>query len=260
MAGPSTTLRSLPFVLALGIAPAALSAPLVHLKIEGRPAGTNQPFASTVFVANGQSVEYRMLASVAPVGTSNTEGDLTRKITSLVPGTDGISGISVGISQQPGNGQVPLDLTPVVLDVDWSDIPGASSGTPAPRPGGGIDLRKIQAGGEHVTFAALSPEEVFRGTVVVPVLALPNGDDFFPFGIDLRLNLDETIGVVRFNGGATSVFLRQSNILGADPTISTGVPLLILPGGGGFIPEPGAGMSAVVASIALFVRRRRRRP
>src|SRR5690242_2250480 len=74
------------------------AAPFLTISLLGKNTGSGDAFSSTVIVApGGGSIDYQLVADMAPTGTVNVQGSTTRTITSLTVGTDGLNSHKVDI-------------------------------------------------------------------------------------------------------------------------------------------------------------------
>lgn len=104
------------------------AAPLVYVWMEGRVAGTEDPYSTIVGVQAGQAVEYRIMLQMAPVGTTNEHyvNNVYHKatITSLLrqespdgPMGDGFNALWFDIYQNPLD-PIQASLSPLTLNDD----------------------------------------------------------------------------------------------------------------------------------------------
>lgn len=161
-------------IVALVPAAAALGHPLATVTILGRvydaanpnPDPNGSGWLDTVGVKAGQTVQYKLIVEIAPVGTVNVieTGDPddpyeTTTITSLTPGTDGIQMLKFNLFQSSGDAvQVSLDAAAALQD-PWKAVPAQVSGGTKKARGTAWDLINIRGALAAGTFtgAALDP-------------------------------------------------------------------------------------------------------
>ena len=161
-------------IVALAPATAALGDPLATVTILGRvydaanpnPDPNGSGWLDTVGVKAGETVQYKLIVEIAPVGTVNVletgdpeEPDETTTITSLTPGTDGIQSLKFNLFQSSGDAvQVSLDTVAALQD-PWKAVPAQVSGGTTRARGTAWDLINIRGLLAPGTFtgAALDP-------------------------------------------------------------------------------------------------------
>ena len=197
------------------------AAPFINFTLEGRKQGSNADFASSLEVAVGDTIEYRLRVDTAAIGTVNAQFGKVRTINELIPGRDGINSLSLlTLSQSPDDGiQTHFESPAVVVD-GWKVGVGARGGVPTPRAGlpwnDLVDVRAIQ---DHGIFAAIDPETVFTGTFDI---AEARG----PLSI---MDVDWGIGFgMKYNGAVQFIFPENPDLYDqADPYIAR-MPLTLM--------------------------------
>jgi hypothetical protein len=232
--------------------PSAQAAPLATISMEGRKQGDTS-WSTVVVPAVGDVVEYRLLADLAPVGTTNG----TNTITSLA--NSGIQSLSLAIVQAPSDkAQVDFNAFPAAAQAfrnGWGAGTGASVGALSLRtPGGWNDVRGIRPILAPGVFSAVDPEVILLGgTFTVVDVKLPIPIDPLERGLALLWPTWGTgSGALRING-AGQIFITPDNQAGADPLVAFR-PLVLTA-----IPEPatvllsGVGLAGV---LGMILRRR----
>ncbi len=228
--------------------PAVQAAPLATIFLEGRIQGTTT-WSSILIAAPGNVVEYRVLADLAPVGTTNVRGTITSLANS------GLQSLSLAIGQAPTDlMQVdfhPPPTTAQALRNGWGAGAGANTGALSPRtPGAWNDLRDIRPILAPGQFSALDPEVVFQGgtfTVVEYSGPIPGP----PRVATISPTWGTAPGAMRING-VDQIDFDASDLAGPDPPVAF-QPLLFVT-----IPEPSTiGLSCMgLVGLVAIVRRR----
>jgi hypothetical protein len=148
------------------------ASPLLYFTLEGRKQGSMDAFASSVEIALGDVIEYRLQMSMAPLGTENEYLGSYRS----PPYWDGVNSLSISILQQPTD-PIQVDLnSPAVLAGDsgplardgWQGKAEAKGGDSSPRGGSGFNdllaIRPIHAPG---VYTGRQEESVFSGVFAV---------------------------------------------------------------------------------------------
>src|SRR5687768_7940933 len=110
----------------------AQAAPLGYIILEGRKQGTTD-WTRNLIVSPGDVVEYRILADIAPIGTSNTQGVHIYTITSTA--NSGFNSLSLQIKQD-ASAPIKVSFNPPLGEPNslasfrngWADGTGASPG------------------------------------------------------------------------------------------------------------------------------------
>jgi hypothetical protein len=237
-------------ILVLTAWTSAQGAPLATITMEGRRAGSGEAWTRFVIrPSEGEVVEYRLVADMAPVGAMNAQGTI------FSFAEKGLQSLSLAIEQ------APTDLTQVDFGTPlavaqafrngWGDGTGASSGTLSPRPGGSWnDLREIRPIHSPGVFSAADPEVILQGTFTVaefgPVFAGPVMATLMPtWGTDS--------GTMRING-VGEIAITPNDQAGADPLVAF-EPLLLVT----LVPEPSTILLSAMglAGFVVMVHRRR---
>jgi hypothetical protein len=268
------------------------AAPLVQISLEGRRAGEGvNDWRSTITdVKSGDRLEYRIRVAMSPVGTSNTQqevtGAVTRTINVLGP-QDGMNSVHLNLRQaasdsiqvdflrgavrqvtDPETGEVTtVDDQLAFLPTAWKGLPGFTGGDLAPRAGtpyDNLDNIRAQRGGGS-----------FAGGTAPAVMATSasNADPNLEMVGDLMVMTDGLQGVImpswftgsgnsgggRINAGSdpnaqTQFFVgNDTQANSADPMV--GFTPLTLVG----IPEPSTFVLAGLGLVGLVAVARRRR-
>jgi hypothetical protein len=232
----------------------AHAAPFVTFSLVGRPYGSSDPFASTVVLPqNATAIEYQLIADMAPTGTTNVQslGNISRTITSLTVGTDGLNTTKIDIFESAAQ-DIQLSFTSPGTLADpspaandwWGQGAGADGGTPTARPGrpGSNDLIAIRPAHAAGVFTAIDPEVIMTGILQV--------DDVGAGGFSLmqiRVSTTSPGGNLKINGSST-VLLNNTSENSSDPFTAYN-PMTI-------VPEPASALLAGIAAIRLLARRR----
>jgi hypothetical protein len=203
------------FIVALALSlccfSASHAAPFLNLWLEGRKQGSNAQFSGHVSVTTGDTIEYRVLVDMAPIGTTNIQFGRERTIEELVPGSNGVVSLGVLTLLQSANDGIQTHFdAPATLANGWDAGIGARGGVSTPRAGSRwndlVGVRAIQAPG---VFTALDPEVAFTGTFRVANIGGPLS----------RLEFDWINGFgMRFNKW-TSLFPTPANEDASDPLV-----------------------------------------
>lgn len=221
----------------------AQAAPLATIRMEGRRAGTTDWTTNVIRPGEGDVVEYRLVADMAPVGAMNGSNVITNL------GGSGLQSLSLAIVQAPSDlTQVDFNLPPAAAQAfrnGWGDGTGASTGVLSPRtPGGWNDVRAIRPIHTPGVYSAVDPEVILQGgTFTVaefgPVFA-------GPVMATLRPTWGATSGAMRING-AGQLFITANDQAGADPLVAF-EPLLLVT----LVPEPSTVLLSAVGLVGLF--------
>jgi hypothetical protein len=170
-------------LLVIAVCRGVSAAPLFYLTLEGRAFGSNDEFSGNVQVQVGDTIEYRLRASMAAHGTTN-QHHFRNRIDSYRPDKHGLNSLSVSLVQDP-SAAIQVDFqTPVTFAPDgpsgndgWGRGISVNHGTPTLRAGSTsndlIDVRPIHAAG---VFTAHTVETVFSGMFTVAELLGPSGE------------------------------------------------------------------------------------
>ena len=232
--------------------------PIVHLALEGRRQGTEDPFRSDLQVQSGDLVEYRLRVKLdAP---SIPYDQIPRN--SLGWMLHGISSMALEISQDSTDGiQVDFDM-PAALTRDsspgsgdgWGSGIGARGGMPQPRSGTAFDdlgdIRPIHAPG---IFTAVDWETVLTGVFEVALVGGPLGHVRGRWGTIYEPPGPVSPGGFRWDG--RTLFTHGDREYGSNP-YSDYVPLT-LTANLAAVPEPStiALLAALIGTIAVIRKR-----
>jgi hypothetical protein len=225
---------------------ATLAAPLVQVSILGSTSA-NGPFSSTLSIAPNTTYYFEVVERLAPVGTTNTHGN----ITSIDPSTnkDGINSTSINLAASAANitfNSQGLTLassgtTPAAI-ADWNGSSSAAVGTVGANQTTITGIRGIHAAG--VFNAADGNDVVEFGTF--SVIAAPSGTTMIngAFG--------GTGSTGRANGTTKSIIISTTTEASADPYVGYNPLELDVVAA----PEPGCLGLLAVGGVALLRRRR----
>jgi hypothetical protein len=214
--------------------------------MEGRKAGTTDPWVTSLQVAQGDVIEYRLVGDMAAVGTTNG----SNTITSLAG--SGLQSLSLAVTQATGDG-IQVDFNEPIpaaqaLRNGWGDGTGASPGALSPRTPGGLDnlsaVRPIHTPG---VFSAVDPEVILQGSTftVASVGAGAASGTLTP-------TWGTQSGAMRING-AGQIFITTAGQAGADPVVGF-TPMTLAA-----IPEPSTIALVGVGLLGMVAVARRRR-
>jgi hypothetical protein len=230
--------------------PAAQAAPLGYIILEGRKQGTTD-WSRHLFAAPGDVIEYRLLADLAPVGSSNVQGTDLQVINSTA--NSGFNSLSLQI-RQDASAPIKVSFNPPLATPDslasfrngWADGTGASPGALTPRSDGtGNDLTGIRPVHAAGVFSGVDPEVILTGSTFT-VTQQPPGT-----GTVLTPSWGTGSGSLRING-AGQVFMTPFSESSADPRIGF-QPLTL------GIPEPATFVLAALGAAAGVIMARRGR-
>ena len=149
-------------------------APLVDISILACPT-QNGVYSSTLQVTAGQTYYYEIIGQLAPVGTDNSHAD----ITSITPGTDGISSLYMnfydsasaanGISFSTISNALATPSTTPAAAQNWAGGTGAMTAT-VQNYSGGTDNELLgvrPVGGNATLTAAAAPDVLYIGTFTI---------------------------------------------------------------------------------------------
>jgi len=173
------TLFTTAAVALLAFVGTASAAPFITVSLEGRVTGSGDPFSSTVAVSAGDTIDYRVTFTMAPVGTTNTNpaGTTNDTILSYNPSSpastsNGLNNIKLSLSQSTAD-EIQVDFNAPTLDGNFDEPPGASSGVDTNRGNGNsnvIGIASTATAGSFLGIAAPNtPVEtlLFSGTAQV---------------------------------------------------------------------------------------------
>jgi hypothetical protein len=225
--------------------------PLVNISVIGRVQGSGSPFSHFVVPPPmpGDVIEYQIIADMAAVGTTNSNGN--RTITSLTVGVDGMSSHRWDLYDTITGNQVAFS-SGATLNSDpngdsnnsdsWSFGAGASGGVPtADTDGAGNDLIGIRPTHTAGLYSAIDPEVVASGT-----FTLVDAFDLGPI-VKIRLTPGGTGGLRINNSSLVPISNTTEN--GGDPI--TGFDTMVIG------PEPSSAMLSAAAGAGMLAKRRK---
>jgi hypothetical protein len=253
-------------VLAFASCGVVQAAPLIHFTLEGRKQGSNDEFASSVQVAPGDAVEYRLQMSMAPEGTPSLH---LNGLDNSPTYKHGVNSLSISMFQSPTDSiQVdfssPAELWPgeVALNNGWNHGPSARGGNLAPRPGSPwndlLDIRPIHRPG---LFTGEDDQTIYTGVLRITGISGDSGQiqpKWGPFSGAAR-HFGEGVIMTRQNGYFLDGSIYVGTEVGPDP-ITHFAPLTLTRIGAAAVPEPSTFALAGVTLLLVLgagVRRSR---
>lgn len=246
----------------------ALAAPYVNVRmvVHGGP----HDGEGVIVVTPGQTVNYRLTAQMAPVGTTNSAQSLPdddvlghlRMISELDPAQDGINAVRLNIFQRT-SAAIQVDFTaPATLDSLFNMGTGRSPGTLAPRGNGFnnlVDFRAIGGGGAFAGRGLDGPITLATGSFSVAADA--------PLGatseilMDWRRHADTgyndvgefdpvAAGAFKINGGYD---IKRTKVDSVDEVVYGYQGLTLMT-----VPEP-ASLSLMLLALGILTRKRQDR-
>jgi hypothetical protein len=259
-------IRALIGLLVIGGCGLVQAAPLVYFTLEGRPYGYSGPFSRNLAVELGDTIEYRLLMSMAAVGAQN----INLHGRGFSPAyKHGINSLSISMFQEPTdliqvdfNSLADLrgDSSPSAED-GWSHGVSARAGTLSPRNSSGwsdlVDVRPIHRPG---VFTGEDDQTIYAGTFQITELTgeigyvrpewgpVSGAGSYFHNGFWITRN-----GGARLDGSPI-----PGTEVGPDP-VAHFTPLTLMAGDLAAIPEPSTiALLGVALAGLVWVRRKQR--
>lgn len=232
---------------AMGVSRSATANPFVNVSIQAQdPADST--FKNSISVTAGTTYNFRVVATLAPAGTTNANaGGGATAISTRTAGTDGIN--SLPFFDIFENAAASLQAS--ILSSSLSTAPdnytagsGTTAGTTTNR-GTGNDLVGIRAVLGPSIYAGVNSSVVLTGTFSVPGNTASNAS-----GI-LNGRYNSSSGNLRINNGANTFFATSTTESSADPFIGF-TPLVVS------VPEPASMGFLGLSAMGLLSARRRR--
>lgn len=257
-------IRALIGFLVIGSCGILQAAPLLYFTLEGRKQGSMDAFASSVDVALGDVIEYRLQMNMAPSGTPNANLNSGRSHGDK----HGVNSLSIAMLQDPAESiqvdfNAPAELAgdsrPLAAD-GWHRGVGDGGGVVSPRGDSNWndlwDIRPVRGPG---VFASSQDETVLTGLFTVANVAGESAEVRPEWGSYSGYGALDGYGFLLTTWRHLPGSYRRPSEIGSDP-IAHFTPLTLTAAGLETVPEPStmALIGRALLGLALFRRKANR--